>query len=399
MLIEWKSRVAPLGWQAEALALWRAHFKGVVRVVTGGGKTIFSQFCMAAFKEAHPTGRILIIVPTTALLDQWVVSLDEDMGVPTEQIACYSGDEKPSEPSAINVIVINTARNLSEKLSQGTPTMLVVDECHRAGSAENAKALQGVYAATLGLSATPEREYDEGFESLIRPVLGEIIYDYNYVDASRDGVISPFALHNVRVEMLSDEQSAFDKLSRRIVAERKKMDKGQGSDDKIKWLLQRRAAVLATATMRIPVAVKLAEQHAGQRTILFHERVDAADRVFNILRSRNRSVTIYHAGIAPPLRRDNLRLYRRGVFDILICCRALDEGINVPETAVAILASSTASFRQRVQRLGRVLRPAPGKKFADIYTIYASDIEEARLRSEAESFGEICETSWARVKI
>ena len=399
MSIEWKARVAPRGWQTEALERWRAHLKGVVRVVTGGGKTIFSQFCIAVFKEAHPTGRILIVVPTTALLDQWVVSLDEDLGVPADQIACYSGDEKPAEPRAINVIVINSARHLSERLSQGTPTMLVVDECHRAGSAENAKALQGVYAATLGLSATPEREYDEGFEAFVRPVLGDIIYDYNYVDAARDRVISPFALHNVRVEMLSDEQTSFDQLSRRIIAERKKIDRGQGSDEKVKRLLQRRAAVLSTATMRIPVAVKIAEQHIGRRTILFHERVDAADKLFSILVARNRSVTVYHAGIAPALRRDNLRLYRRGVFDILICCRALDEGINVPETSIAILASSTASLRQRVQRLGRVLRPARGKEFADIYTIYASDIEEARLRSESESFGEVCKTSWATVKL
>jgi superfamily II DNA or RNA helicase len=81
-----------------------------------------------------------------------------------------------------------------------------------------------------------------------------------------------------------------------------------------------------------------------------------------------------------------------------VCCRALDEGINVPETAIAILASSTASIRQRVQRLGRVLRPAHGKEFADIYTIYASDTEESRLTAEAENLGEICKVTWSQVK-
>jgi superfamily II DNA or RNA helicase len=276
--------------------------------------------------------------------------------------------------------------------------MLIVDECHRAGSTQNALALQGAHVATLGLSATPEREYDEGFEIFVRPALGPVIYEYNYVDAARDGVISPFALHNVRVQMLEDEQSAFDKLTRRIASERVKISKGVGSEDRLTRLLQQRAAVLGTATMRIPVAVKLAEQHIGQRTIIFHERVDAANKLLSILRARSHSATIYHAGIAPPLRRDNLRLYRKGVFDILICCRALDEGINVPETAVAILASSTASTRQRVQRLGRVLRPARGKLFADIYTVYASDVEETRLRTEAESLSGVCEISWAQVK-
>lgn len=352
---------------------------------------------MGVFRETYPTGRILIIVPTTALLDQWVVSLGEDLGIPAEMIACYSADEKPQKPSEINVIVINSARHLSEALSQGNPTMLIVDECHRAGSAENAKALRGAYVATLGLSATPEREYDDGFVTFVKAALGEIIYEYGYVEAAKDGVISPFALHNVHVDMLADEQASYDRLSRRIAAERRKIAKGSGSEETIKRFLQRRAAVLATATMRIPVSVKLAEKHSGQRTIVFHERVDAANKLFQILKERNRSVTIYHAGIAPVLRRDNLRLYRRGVFDILVCCRALDEGINVPETAVAILASSTASLRQRVQRLGRVLRPSKGKEFADIYTIYASASEETRLREEAVSFGEICKVSWLRV--
>ncbi|MCO5099198.1 MAG: DEAD/DEAH box helicase [Rhodocyclaceae bacterium] len=371
---------------------------GVVRVVTGGGKTIFAQFCIEAFKELYPEGRVVIVVPTTALLDQWVVSLNEDYGVTSEYIACYSADEKPEKPADINIIVINTARSIANRLSTDVPSMLIVDECHRAGSAQNALALSGTYAATLGLSATPEREYDEGFETFVKPALGPIIYEYDYVNAAKDGVISPFALHNVRVDMLSDEQESFDKLSRKIAAERAKISKGKGSEEKLTRLLHQRAAVLSTVTMRIPVAVKLAERHAGHRTIIFHERVDAANKLLSILRSRKRSATIYHAGIAPALRRDNLRLYRKGVFDILVCCRALDEGINVPETAVAILASSTASIRQRVQRLGRVLRPAPGKDFADIYTIYASNTEEKRLSTEAENLGEICKVTWSQVK-
>ncbi len=394
----WIPKVKPLVWQQKALSCWKEHMRGVVRVVTGGGKTIFAQFCIGKFKDIHPDGRVIIVVPTAALLDQWVVSLNEDYGVSPQYISCYSADERPERPVDINVLVINTARSITKGLSADAPSMLIVDECHRAGSAQNALALSGTYAATLGLSATPEREYDDGFATFIEPALGPVIYEYDYVDAARDKVISPFALHNVRVEMLSDEQESFDKLSRRVAAERSRIAKGKGSEEKLTRLLHQRAAVLSTVTMRIPVAVKLAERHSGQRTIVFHERVDAANKLLSILRSRKRSVTIYHAGIAPALRRDNLRLYRKGVFDILVCCRALDEGINVPETAVAILASSTASIRQRVQRLGRVLRPAPGKDFADIYTVYASDTEESRLSEEAENLGEICKVTWSQVK-
>lgn len=153
---------------------------------------------------------------------------------------------------------------------------------------------------------------------------------------------------------------------------------------------------MANVSMRIPVAVKLAEGNLGKRTIIFHERVPSANRIKEILEKRKRSVTLYHAGLSPAHRRDNLKLYRRGVYDILVCCRALDEGINIPETTVAIIASSTASIRQRVQRLGRVLRPAKGKSIADIYTIYASKFEEDRLLKEANILESVCDVSWGR---
>src|SRR5207245_1290376 len=108
------------------------------------------------------------------------------------------------------------------------------------------------------------------------------------------------------------------------------------------------------------------EENRGKRTIIFHERVKAANKLVEILNRREHCATIYHSQIGPSLRRDNLRLYRQGLFDALVTCRALDEGMNAPETTVAVIASSTSSARQRIQRLGRVLRPAPGKTHATI---------------------------------
>lgn len=394
----WNMKIQPRSWQMEALALWKVNLRGIVQVVTGGGKTIFAQICMLHFKERYPSGRIIVVVPTTALLDQWVVSLMEDLGVRFDEIACYSGSEKPKIPKAINVIVINTARRKTALLAEDAPTFLIVDECHRAGSTMNALAMGGTHAATLGLSATPEREYDQGFNDHISPALGNIIYKYTYVEAARDGVISPFSLHNVEVAMLPDEEKSIAAISRRVLIERNKLKKGTGTEERLTRLLQQRGALIATVTMRIPAAIKLAEQHLGQRTIIFHERVDAANHIKSVLDQRHRSSTIYHAAIPAAVRRSNLLLFRRGVFDILICCRALDEGINVPETAVAIVASSTASTRQRIQRLGRVLRPARGKDYADVYSIFATEMEKERLKKEAVELGGVAKVTWARIK-
>ena len=46
--------------------------------------------------------------------------------------------------------------------------------------------------ATLGLSATPERDYDDNFYIIIKKILGDIIFDYDYIDAREDEVIVNF---------------------------------------------------------------------------------------------------------------------------------------------------------------------------------------------------------------
>ncbi|TCD06649.1 DEAD/DEAH box helicase [Erythrobacteraceae bacterium CFH 75059] len=390
----WKVKYSLRAWQQTASQKWRDKRKGVVSVVTGGGKTVFAETCLAEFFDAHPDGLAVIIVPTSALLDQWYLSLQDELGVEKEAIGVLGSGERPHEDAKIVIAVINSARRVAGKWAQdGRPVMLVVDECHRAGSPENAKALEGVFLATLGLSATPVREYDDGFAAYIEPALGPVIYEYTYVEAYADGVITPFELHNVRVAMLEDEQDKYDRLNKRV---RTAFARGASADDdeSLRRLLQQRAAVSGTALMRIPVAVKLIEDHRGERAIIFHERTDAADHILKLLQQRGHSATVYHAGLAPALRRENLRLFRRGVFDVLVCCRALDEGMNVPETSVAVIASSTASERQRIQRLGRILRPAKGKAAATVYTIFATNEEHDRLAAEADKLSGIAATIW-----
>jgi superfamily II DNA or RNA helicase len=314
------------------------------------------------------------------------------------EIATYSGEGLPDQPARVNVLVINTARDQMEALASSGPWCLIVDECHRAGSPENSRALEGVFAATLGLSATPEREYDAGLDDLVVPVLGDVIYRYGYQEARRDGVITPFDLVHVRISLTASEQAAYDRMTRRIAVAIRQIG-GEPPTESVKRLFQRRAAIAATAQMRIPAALRLVENTHGGRTLVFHERVRAANQLLHLMQSRRLSATIYHTGVNPVLRRSNLSLYRRGVFDVLVCCRALDEGINVPETAYAVVASSTASTRQRIQRLGRVLRPAPGKERAVIYTVYATDAEERRLRDEAVTLGDAATSTWMQAHL
>ena len=373
--------------------------RGVVSVVTGGGKTVFAFLCMREFRRRHPDGTAIVVVPTTTLLDQWSVGLQHEFAVPPDEIACFSSQEKARRPRTVNVLVINTARRKIHEFPLDAKTFLIVDECHRAGSPENAKALHGRFVATLGLSATPYRDYDNGFHDHVVPTLGPVIFEYRYPSARKDGVVAPFDLVNVQVNMLPHEQTQYDRFTKRASILLRRLRPGRSLDieEQLKRLLQRRAAVSGNAIMRLPVAARLVEDNRGARTIVFHERVSAAETLCETLRQRQHSVCLYHSKIGPDLRRDNLRLFRRGVFDVLISCRALDEGMNVPEATVAIIASSTASSRQRIQRLGRVLRPAANKDRALIYTLYATDQERGRLAKEAGDLEGVARVEWASV--
>lgn len=396
----WSLKYRARGWQRRALELWlEREQQGIVEVVTGGGKTVFAEMCILQFTDANPNGHIVIVVPTVSLLDQWYVSLQEELAVDQTQISVYSGESKARQASAINLMVLNTARSMAPKLSGLKPTFLIVDECHRAGSPKNARALSGQYAATLGLSATPMRAYDEGFETYLQPALGPIIFRYDYNAASRDGILSPFDLVNIAVDLLPDEEANYDELTRKIARAFHASRAQQEESVHLKKLLQARARVISNASFRIPAAISLALEHPNEKTLLFHEQIAAADTICSHLLSKGTSAALYHSKLAPAVRRDNLRLFRNGVVEVLVSCRALDEGTNVPETSVAIIASSTASPRQRIQRMGRVLRPAPDKALATIYTIYAGDQEERRLLAESQQLVEASSVSWRQVRV
>ena len=385
----------PRDWQLDALERWRKRSRGIVEVVTGGGKTVFAQMCLQLFFEITDVRerQALIVVPSVSLLDQWWVALQDESGVSPKDIGLLSSQETCRGDEPIIISVVNSARHFTSQLSKSCALFLIVDECHRTGSPSNSKALLGEFSATLGLSATPKREYDDGFDAYIEPRLGPIIYRYTYVNAARDGIICPFSLINVHVGLLPDEEEQYRKYSKSI-ARAIGRSAGDYTDEFVKRLLQLRASVAANATRRIPVSIKLIERHRGERAIIFHERIDAANHILSILQTRGHRATVYHAKIGPDARRDNLRLFRNGQFDVMVCCRALDEGMNVPEVSVAVVASCTASQRQRIQRLGRILRPSKNKQVATVYTIFATAEERKRLEKEEVNLVDVTSVKW-----
>jgi len=147
---------------------------------------------------------------------------------------------------------------------------------------------------------------------------------------------------------------------------------------------------------RVKLALKLVAKHAGSQILVFHEDIDACEVIHEVLRENGVPSGVYHSRMPLRERAVVLLRYRRSEIRVLVTCRALDEGFNVPETEVGIIAASTATRRQRIQRLGRILRPAKGKSTAIIYSLVASGPEISRLKAEESDLEGVAEVSWSR---
>jgi superfamily II DNA or RNA helicase len=85
-------------------------------------------------------------------------------------------------------------------------------------------------------------------------------------------------------------------------------------------------------------------------------------------------------------RREILERYRDGRYRALASACVLNEGVNVPDARVAIIVAGRFGRREHVQRIGRVLRPAPGK-VALVYELVTSEtVDDGRARARWRRF-------------
>ena len=377
-------------WQVDAIKEWElSHHRGMIEVVTGGGKTRFALAATYRWLTSNSVdSAVAIIVPTTALQDQWYVNLVSDLGVSPADICLWP--ERRDASRKFHVMVVNTARNrMSEIAKAHKSILLIADECHRYASEENARALRVPAAASLGLTATAEREFDDGLERVLIPNLGPIVYRYTLTQARQDGVVSDFSLSNVRVHFTDDEQLRYDRATKSLG-----IALAQGDEDRAKQIAMRRSSISKNAIARVTGAIVLLEKIRGKKVIIFHEDISMANLITSLLKDKNHRVAAFHSKISKDMRRDNLRMFKVGQLDVLVCCRALDEGIDVPEAECAVLVASTSSHRQRVQRLGRVLRTHEDKDLAQIFTMYVTDQEQGRLLTETSDLSEVASVRW-----
>ena len=370
-------------WQENAFPLWWARKRGIMKVVTGGGKTVFAIHCLKKYLEEEPDKTILIVVPSIALLDQWYegISLNFD----SKDIALNGGGEQIEHISKVCITTIDSLKNIINKIDPEN-TLLIVDECHKIGTEKRGEMLTGNWHATLGLSATPERDYDDNFYIIIKKILGDIIFDYDYIDAREDEVIVNFKLLYAYAEMTKDEEEKYKKFTKSIQRRAATIGGNNMNDYPLKMLIFNRARMVKNSKNRIPFGVELLQKHNRESWIVFTENKKQAKEFNKIINTKGYKSAIYNTDLDNAEREENLNNFKSGNLNVLVSCTALDEGFDMPEADGAMILSASSSKRQRIQRMGRVLRITANKENALIVTVYSSNTEYIKLKEESNRY-------------
>lgn len=305
--------IQPYKWQNEALSAWLKQNKhGTVKVVTGAGKTVLALMAIESTFRENPDLRITILVPTKVLMYQWATELVRVLAIPVKDIGLRGDGHKDSFSigKKVQVVIVNSAiqdgflvKDL-KALPSHIPHLMIADECHRYGGSEFKKAFDCRKDWTLGLSATPTTEKgggkDKSDEVEIIPT-GKQIYNYSYNDALRGGIVPPFTVKYIGVDLTTTERYVYDNLTkklskiieriREIYAPRLDAMSATSLDQKLRIIInsdknpdssisdyfrivRERKDLVFGSINRKRCFLEIIDKHQNDKVIVFHERID-----------------------------------------------------------------------------------------------------------------------------
>jgi superfamily II DNA or RNA helicase len=265
----------------------------------------------------------------------------------------------------------------------GCDAFLIADEVHGVGSKQQREGLIESYNWRLGLSATPERHYDEMGTRAIRNYFGGVVYSYSLSEAIPE-YLTPYEYHPIIVELTEEELNSYKGLSTKVATE---LNKDHPDEERLQRLMNQRARIIKSAEQKLAALGETIQSLTDPDHLLVYTNDQQIDDVQRIL---NDCGVIHHKFTYEEDAEERAELldgFRRGAYDTLVAMRCLDEGVDVPATRQAILMSNSNNPKQFIQRRGRVLRRADelGKEKAIIYdmiVVPTSDPDRTLLNSE-----------------
>lgn len=407
-------------YQKEAFEKWKNNnYKMLFAMATGTGKTITALACIEHLLKNNKLVAI-IATPQSALSLQWQ-SEAEKIGLEFDRcLVCDSNHY--SYKTKLEEYVYNLNLNIDKSLiiytthdtacsenfiktikrinTDDTRILFVGDEVHGVGSKEHRKALLYQYEYRIGLSATPNRWFDDEGSDILKEYFGNCFYEFGIDKAiieknpiTGQSFLTPYNYYPWFAYLNDDENIKYDDITNKI----KKLSFADDEDEQIKQrkerLLEERADIIKEADDKLSVIrdlisyLKNKSENDGKKlsnTLIFTSPKHLPE-VMRILNEYN----IVASPLTEKQKNDPLEKYRgkterQNIIDefkkehiqVIVAIKCMDEGIDIPQADTAILMSSTTNPREYIQRIGRVIRRYPGKTEANIYDLVTKSNRE-----------------------
>ena len=414
----------PRSYQKEAFNKWKVSQKGLFAMATGTGKTLTSLNCLLEIYNKFKYYQALILVPTITLVEQWedeckrfnfshIIKVSsknngwrsEIDDIKLKESLAQSDDLPPS------FIIIATYASFSREssfkqlmsLSKKTQRqmLLIADEAHNIGAPNVISKLDRMrILRRIGLSATPERQFDDKGNNAIMQFFGcdgKYTFEYSMKDAIDNGFLCRYKYFPHAVRLSEDEMAEYKKISlqlakfynvdedtfsgaddilMRLLLKRKRIiHKAQNKEEVFRQIIKQRfeeCGNLKYTLVYVPEGVQLDStvQYATTDNPIDDADVDKLiDKYTQIIQEISPTTTVrkFVSGIQD--RDEVLRKFSTGETEVLTSMKCLDEGVDVPRSELAIFCASTGNPRQFIQRRGRILRKHPDKHIAIIHDL------------------------------
>ena len=379
---------SPHDYQRESLAAWQKRERwGSVVLPTGAGKTFVA---LQAIAETAVSA--LVIVPTIDLLHQWYARLETAFQT---QIGVWYGLEKEIQP--ITVTTYPSAWANAEALGNRFK-LLIFDEIHHLPAPSwHEIALMCAAPFRLGLTATYPDDESDGSDrvALLDEFVGPVVYRKR-IDELTGEQLAEYRTERIRIDLTAEERQIYDiayaSYTGYVREARLRESHGAG------WWHEftRRSGYEARARRAKVAELKLKE--------IVHQAQGKLDLLDNLLREhRHQPMLIFTAHnrfaykiarrhLIPVIthqtkaaeRKAILDNFRGGTYRAIVTSKVLNEGVDVPEAKVAVVLGGSASAREYVQRLGRVLRKQ-GNAEAILYEVIARKTVDERIAQQRQS--------------
>lgn len=352
--------------QEDAVAAFLSKRSGILEMATGTGKTRTSLKILDRLIDAGEIDSAIVATDGTDLLEQWSAELEDWALNPVRddwliyrhfgryhELADYARQPQHA------IMVISRAQ--LHKVLEHIPTkkrsrMLIVhDEVHGLGQPALIATLQGEHASfgwKVGLSATPDRAYDEAGNQFIASELGETIFEFPLERAIARGVLCEFDYVPLDYDLTQGDKDRLANVQKKRAA---RQHQGNPMSNEEFWT--EISKIYKTAEMKPGVFSAYLEQnpHILKNSIVFVETKDYGAQVLPIIHKHTYKYRTYYADDE----REDLVRFARGEFDCLITCHRISQGIDIQALETVILFASARAKLETIQRIGRCLRFDP----------------------------------------